>query len=153
MAKIIVSVISDLVTDQRVHKVSQTLHEMGYDVLLVGTKKLNSQPLQSRDYTTKRISLFFQKGFLFYAEWNIRLFFYLLFKKASLLLANDLDTLPPNYIAGRLKRSVVIYDTHEYFTETAELYNRGFVKTVWVSNENLFLPRIIYVYTVNKSIA
>ncbi|MEI8059726.1 MAG: glycosyltransferase [Ferruginibacter sp.] len=153
MAKIIVSVISDLVTDQRVHKVSQTLHEMGYDVLLVGTKKLNSQPLQSRDYTTKRISLFFQKGFLFYAEWNIRLFFYLLFKKASLLLANDLDTLPPNYIAGRLKRSVVIYDTHEYFTETAELYNRGFVKTVWVSIENLFLPRIIYVYTVNKSIA
>ena len=153
MAKIIVSVISDLVTDQRVHKVSQTLHEMGYDVLLVGTKKSHSQPLQSRDYSTKRISMLFQKDFLFYAEWNIRLFFYLLFNKASLLLANDLDTLPPNYIAAKLKRSIVIYDTHEFFTETAELYNRGFVKTIWLVIENFFLPRIKYIYTVNNSIA
>lgn len=153
MAKIIVSVISDLVTDQRVHKVSQTLHEMGYDVLLVGTKKSVSQPLQSRHYTIKRISMLFQKGFLFYAEWNIRLFFYLLFKKAPLLLANDLDTLPPNYIAAKLKGSIVIYDTHEYFTETAELYNRGFVKSIWVSIENYFFPKIKYIYTVNHTIA
>ena len=153
MAKIIVSVISDLVTDQRVHKVSQTLHEMGYDVLLVGTKKTNSQPLQSRDYATKRISMLFQKGFLFYAEWNIRLFFYLLFKKASLLLANDLDTLPPNYMAAKLKGSIVIYDTHEFFTETAELYNRGFVKSIWVGIESFFFPRVQYVYTVNNSVA
>lgn len=153
MAKIIVSVISDLVTDQRVHKVSQTLHEMGYDVLLVGTKKSNSQPLQSRDYTTKRISMLFQKGFLFYAEWNIRLFFYLLFKKAPLLLANDLDTLPPNYITSKLKGSILIYDTHEFFTETAELYNRGFVKRIWIGIEDFFFPRVKYIYTVNNSVA
>lgn len=153
MAKIIVSVISDLVTDQRVHKVSQTLHEMGYDVLLVGTKKSNSRPLQPRDYNTKRISMLFQKGFLFYAEWNIRLLFYLLFKKAPLLLANDLDTLPPNYIAAKLKGSVIVYDTHEFFTETAELYNRGFVKRVWTSIEDYFFPKLKYVYTVNNSVA
>jgi glycosyltransferase involved in cell wall biosynthesis len=153
MAKIIVSVISDLVTDQRVHKVSQTLHEMGYDVLLVGTKKSKSQPLQSRDYSTKRISMLFQKGFLFYAEWNIRLFFYLLFKKAPLLLANDLDTLPPNYFVATLKGSIVIYDTHEFFTETAELYNRDFVKRIWIGIEDFFFPRVKYIYTVNNSLA
>lgn len=153
MTKIIVSVISDLVTDQRVHKVSQTLHDMGFDVLLVGTKKTNSLPLQPRSYLTKRITVFFQKGFLFYAEWNIRLFFFLLFKKAPLLLANDLDTLPPNYIAGKLKRSVVVYDTHEFFTETAELYNRPFVKKIWVKIEDCFFPKVKYLYTVNNSIA
>ncbi len=153
MTKIIVSVISDLVTDQRVHKVSQTLHELGYDVLLVGTKKTKSREIGKRDYKTKRIAVFFQKGFLFYAEWNIRLFFFLLSKKAPLLLANDLDTLPPNYIAGKLKGSIVVYDTHEFFTETAELYNRSFVKNIWVRIENLFFPRIKYIYTVNHTIA
>ena len=76
MATVIVSVISDLVTDQRVHKAAQTLHEMGFEVVLVGTKKKKSLPLAARDYKTKRIKMLFQKGFLFYAEWNIRLFFF-----------------------------------------------------------------------------
>lgn len=153
MATVLVSVISDLVTDQRVHKVSQTLYEMGFDVLLVGTKKRKSLPLTARAYTTKRITMLFQKGFLFYAEWNTRLFFYLLLKRSTILLANDLDTLPPNYIISKLKKSVLVYDTHEYFTETAEVYNRPFVKKIWQRIEKIFFPGVKYIYTVNNTIA
>ena len=153
MTKIIVSVISDLVADQRVHKVSQTLFEQGFNVLLIGAKKRKSLPLTKRDYAAKRINMFFQKGFLFYAEWNMRLFFYLLIKKHHILLANDLDTLPANYIAGKLKRAVLVYDTHEFFTETAELYNRRFVKAVWVKIERFFFSRTRYIYTVSTAVA
>jgi len=153
MATVLVSVISDLVTDQRVHKVSQTLHEMGFEVVLVGTKKRNSLPLMKRAYTTRRITMLFQKGFLFYAEWNTRLLFYLLFKKSAILLVNDLDTLPPNYIISKLKRNVLVYDTHEYFTETAELYNRPAVKKIWQWIEKAFMPGVKYMYTVNNTIA
>lgn len=153
MATVIVSVISDLVTDQRVHKAAQTLHEMGFEVVLVGTKKKKSLPLTARDYKTKRIEMLFQKGFLFYAEWNTRLFFFLLFRSASILLANDLDTLPANYAVTKLKKRTLVYDTHEYFTETAELYNRPFVKKIWQRIENFLFPKVKYIYTVNNSIA
>lgn len=153
MATVIVSVISDLVTDQRVHKATQTLREMGFDVLLVGTEKKKSLPLAARDYKMKRIKMLFQKGFLFYAEWNTRLFFFLLFRSAKILLANDLDTLPANYTVAKLKKRILVYDTHEYFTETAELYNRSFVKKVWQRIENFLIPRVKYIYTVNNSIA
>ncbi len=153
MPTVIVSVISDLVTDQRVHKVAQTLHEMGFTVLLTGTKKRNSLPISTRDYLTKRIKIFFEKGFLFYAEWNVRLFFFLLSKPAKILLANDLDTLPPNFFISKIKKNILVYDTHEYFTETAELYNRKFVKSIWQKIENFFFPKVKYIYTVNKSIA
>ena len=153
MATVIVSVISDFVTDQRVHRSSQTLHEMGFDVLLTGTKKNNSLPLTARSYKTKRFTMLFQKGFLFYAEWNIRLFFFLLFKRADILLANDLDTLPANFLASKCRRSVLVYDTHEYFTEMAELYNRPFVKKIWRRIENYLFPKVRYILTVNNSIA
>jgi glycosyltransferase involved in cell wall biosynthesis len=153
MAKVIVSVISDLVTDQRVHKVSQSLYEMGFDVLVVGTKKKISLPLSSRTYKTKRISMLFQKGFLFYAEWNIRLFLFLLLHKATILLSNDLDTLLPNFILSKLKRKVLVYDTHEFFTETAELYRRTLIKKIWQLIENFIFPKLKYIYTVNSSIA
>ncbi len=153
MATVIVSVISDLVTDQRVHKVAQTLHNMGFNVLLVGSKKRTSMPLAERDYITKRIAVVFQKGFLFYAEWNVRLFFFLLFNPTKILLANDLDTLLPNYITSKLKKKALVYDTHEYFTETAELYNRPFVKGIWQRIEKLIFPKLKYIYTVNQSIA
>lgn len=153
MAKVVVSVISDLVTDQRVHKVSQSLYEMGFDILVVGTKKKNSLALTVREYKAKRLTMLFQKGFLFYAEWNIRLFLFLLLHKATILLANDLDTLPPNFILSKLKRNVLVYDTHEFFTETAELYRRPLIKKIWQQIENFIFPKLKYIYTVNSSIA
>ena len=150
---IIIAVISDLVTDQRVHKVSLSLHHAGYAVLLIGAKRKKSQALNPRDYKTKRIRMLFQKGPLFYAEWNIRLFFKLLFLRADAITANDLDTLPAGFIASRIKRCAVLYDTHEYFTEMQELQGRNRVKKIWLRIEQFFFPRLKFIYTVNDSIA
>ena len=80
MKRIIISVTNDLVTDQRVEKTCEVLSEIGYDVLLVGRKLKKSLPIQ-RNYRTKRFRLLFNKGVLFYAEYNIRLFIFLLFTK------------------------------------------------------------------------
>ncbi|HIE45252.1 MAG TPA: glycosyltransferase, partial [Flavobacteriaceae bacterium] len=45
MQRIIVSVINDLTTDQRVDKVCSSLKTLGFDVLLVGRKYKNSIPI------------------------------------------------------------------------------------------------------------
>src|SRR5690554_8125741 len=80
--KIIVSVTNDLYTDQRVHKVCSFLYENKYDVLLVGRKLKDSQEITDRSYEVKRFKLLFNKGALFYANYNLRLFLFLLFNKA-----------------------------------------------------------------------
>ena len=152
--RIIVSVTNDLYSDQRVHKVCTFLHENGMNVLLVGRKKRNSPELASRPYKTKRIKLLFERGILFYAAYNLRLFFILWFSKADLLLSNDLDTLLANYCAKRLKKKCeLIYDTHELFTEVPELANAPGKKAFWLKIERAIFPKLKKIYTVNQSIA
>ncbi len=152
MQKILVSVNADLVTDQRMQKVCQTLHEAGYAVFLVGRKSKNSLPLV-RPYQTHRIKTFSQKGFFGLAEWNIRLFFKLLFTQKDILLSNDLDTLLANYMAFKFSKAKLVYDTHELFTEIPELINRPKVQGFWLKIEQFIFPKLKNVYTVCGAIA
>jgi len=153
MKHVLVSVISDLATDQRVHRTSITLKEIGYQVVTVGRTLKSSPALEKRSYQTRRFTLWWEKGPLFYAAFNIRLFFFLLFNKADLLVANDLDTLLPNYLISKLKRIPLIYDSHEYFTEVPELQHRPAIKKVWQKIEASVFPRLKHIVTVNDSIA
>ena len=121
--KIIVSVTNDLSTDQRVDKICNTLLELNFDVVLIGRKLPNSIRVK-RVYSTRRFKLWFNKGALFYANYNIRLFFFLLFNKTDALWSNDLDTLLPNYLISKWKNKKLIFDSHEYFTEVPELVDR-----------------------------
>jgi len=151
---VIISVTNDLNTDQRVDKVANSLLDNGFRVLLVGRKIRNfSAPLISRGYDCHRFSLIFNKGFLFYFEFNIRLFFFLLFSKSDVLLSNDLDTLLPNFLVSKLKRKKLVYDSHELFVEVPELIHRPIVKKAWLLVEQFCLPRIKFAYTVSDSIA
>ena len=151
--RILVSVTSDLVSDNRVHKVCTALHESGFDVLLTGRKIPGGPDLSPRKYKTKRFKLPFNKGFFFYACFNLRLLGLLLVNKFDVLLANDLDTLPANFLIAKIKNKPLVYDSHEYFTEVPELVNRKFVKHIWEFMERIMLPHIKYAYTVCDSIA
>jgi len=150
----IVSVTNDLFTDNRVNKVSLFLVDQGYAVTLVGRKRKSSIELPERPYKTVRMKLLFETGAKFYAAFNFRLFWFLLFRKADILVANDLDTLLANYLAKKFKPSAeLIYDSHEYFTEVPELTSRPKVQKVWLKIERFIFPKLKKCYTVNSSIA
>ena len=151
--KIIISVSNDLSCDQRVNKVCNSLVDMGFDVLLVGVKRKNPSPLSPQKYKMVRFNNFFKTGVLFFVELNLRLFFYLLFKKCNILVSNDLDTLLPNVLISRLKKKKIVYDSHEYFTEVAELVARPKKQAVWKCVERYCFPKLKHIITVSDSIA
>ena len=150
--RITVLVSNDLEFDQRVAKVCSTLEQLGYQITLVGRMLPTSRHFE-RSYPTKRFKLLFERGGLFYAALNIRMFWYLLFAKTDVILANDLDTLLPAFLVSKLRGKELVYDSHEYFTEAEGLTGRGFQKKVWLSIERFVFPKLKRVYTVNESIA
>ncbi len=152
MKRIVVSVTNDLVFDQRVQKVCTTLTQINFEVLLIG-RKFTTSKKANFPYKTHRIKLLFNKGFLFYAEYNLRLFFKLLFFKKDILLSNDLDTLLPNYLISKIFNKKLVYDSHELFTEVPELINRPFQQNFWLKIEAFILPKLKNCYTVSNSVA
>jgi glycosyltransferase involved in cell wall biosynthesis len=152
LKKISLSVINDLVTDNRVHKVALSLKKMGFEPVLVGRVLPESHSVE-REYQTRRMKLVFQTGPLFYFEFNLRLFFLLLKSKVNVFVSNDLDTLPANFFAAKIKRKPLVYDSHEYFTEVPELIGRPVVRNIWIWLEKLLVPKVDAAYTVCESIA
>ncbi|MBP1629264.1 MAG: glycosyl transferase group 1 [Bacteroidetes bacterium] len=153
MKKVFVSVSNDLVTDNRVDKTCRSLIKEGYEIMLIGRVKKDSPNMNERPYKYKRMRLIFEKGFLFYAELNLRLFFRLLFSKADVLWANDLDTLWANFLVSKIRNKALIFDSHEHFTEVPELKYNKFAKWFWKRSEGFMLPRIKNIITVCTPIA
>ena len=147
------TVTTDLSYDQRMIRCCTSLAAAGYHVTLVGRRLRSSVPLTGQPYKQKRINCFFENGKLFYAEYNTRLFFYLLFKKMDGICAIDLDTILPGYFISRIKKIKRVYDAHELFCEMQEIVTRPAIHRFWKKIEKLTVPHFFLGYTVNHSIA
>jgi len=151
--QLVFTVTNDLNYDQRMQRICGSLADAGYDVLLIGRKLKTSLPLSSTNYKQKRIKCWFNKGKLFYSEFNIRLFFFLLFKKMDCICAIDLDTILPVYYISKLKGIKRVYDAHEYFSQLDEVVNRPNIYRFWHKIEKRMIPRFKNGYTVCDSLA
>jgi glycosyltransferase involved in cell wall biosynthesis len=152
LINLVLAVTNDIVTDNRVHKVAVTLQNNGYKVTVVGIKQKQSESTFGRSYKTRRFTLWFNKSALFYANYNIRLFFYLLKNKFDIIVSNDLDTLLGCWLATKIQRNVLVFDSHELFIEVPELVDRPVTRSLWHLKERLLMPSIKYGYSVSQPI-
>lgn len=135
------------------HRICNTLSENGYSVTLIGRKLSTSVPLREKIFFQKRIHCWFNKGKWFYAEYNTRLFFYLLLKKMDAICAIDLDTILPCLLIAKWKKITRIYDAHELFTGMKEVITRPHVQKQWNKIERYAAPKFKFGYTVSEGIA
>jgi glycosyltransferase involved in cell wall biosynthesis len=134
-------------------RICTTLAENGYDVTLVGRELPASLPLTPQKFKQRRLKCWFNKGKLFYFEYNLRLLNFLMLKKMDAICAIDLDTIHPCYIISWFKRIPRIYDAHEFFTELKEVITRPTVKKIWDAVEMKLVPKFKWGYTVSEGIA
>ncbi len=149
---VVLSVINDLHSDQRVHRTATLWVERGYRVVVLGRTYPNPAPLQ-RPYETHRLACRFNRGPWFYLEFQVRLWFALKRLRPDVYLANDLDTLGPNAWWAMRRAKQLVYDSHEYFLGAPELESRPLVQRLWRGVERYGIPRTDFRVTVNPSIA
>ena len=151
--KIIFTVTNDLTYDQRMIRICGSLAKVGYEVCLVGRQRAKSKPLQNQLFQQKRLDCWFDKGKLFYLEYNIRLFFWLLFQHSDAICSIDLDTILAGYWVAKIRKKAFVYDAHEYFTELPEVVERPRVQQIWQWIAHHTIPNTKYNYTVCESLA
>lgn len=150
---VLCTVTNDLTYDQRMQRICATLAGKGYSVELVGRVLPHSIPLEERAFRQRRLKCRFNKGFLFYLEFNLRLFVFLLRARYDAVCSVDLDTLPAGWAASLLRGKKRVFDAHEYFTEVPEVTHRPFVKWVWRGVARVCLPFYRHAYTVGPALA
>jgi glycosyltransferase involved in cell wall biosynthesis len=151
--RLLFAVTTDLSYDQRMQRICTSLARAGYAVCLVGWQRPQSVPLQARPYQQHRLTGWFQRGKLFYLEYNLRLFFYLLGQRAAAWACADLDAAVPTWLRARLGGQPFVYDAHELFTEVPEVVARPRVQRLWQWVENFIVPRARLRYTVGPALA
>lgn len=151
--RLVFTVINDLNFDQRMIRICNSLSKAGYEVTLVGRGHLQSGPMKKRAFCQKRLHVARTQGKLMYLTYWIKLFFYLLFKRADLICAIDLDTILPVYFASLFKRTKRVYDAHELFTEMKEVVTRPREKWLWDRIERFAVPRFPSGYTIGPCYA
>jgi hypothetical protein len=150
---IIMTVTNDLTYDRRMDRICSTLADNGFKVTLVGRRMRNSLPLSPKSWKGVRLRCWFNKGFLFYAEYNLRLFVWLLTKSFSIGCACDLDTALPVRMVSRLRGKKSVLDAHEYFTEVPEIASRPRIKAFWEWIGKRTIPKFQLRYTVGEELA
>lgn len=153
MSKIIFTVTNDLNYDQRMIRICSALQDAGFECVLVGRNKKNSKTISRQKYVQKRLNCFAEKGKLFYIEFNIRLFFYLLFTASDAICSIDLDTVLPGIWAAKLKRKKHIFDAHELFTHVPEVQRRPGIQKIWNRVQIYAFRHTGLAYTVGEKLA
>ncbi|MBT2621517.1 glycosyltransferase [Chryseobacterium sp. ISL-6] len=151
--KIITSAFSNLYTDQRIEKVCRTLYEKGYQIELIGNNWGGAEEMK-RPYSFFRIPLLSKSLKTAYFEFNWKLYKELK-KKAdqnTILHANDIDALLPNYLIAKRLNIPLVFDSHEIFSEMPAIQGKMSQK-MWRNLEKNIIPKLEYMITASGSYA
>lgn len=150
---IVCTVTNDISQDARMHRICGTLAKNGFQVTLIGRLKPTSIPLEKSNFNTERLTVASERGVLFYLNYNLKLFFYLIKSDADVICSVDADTLLAGRLATWFSNKELVYDAHELFTELPELDNKPVRKLVWKIINRVGLWGSVRCYTVNDELA
>ncbi|SFR12104.1 Glycosyltransferase involved in cell wall bisynthesis [Desulfoscipio geothermicus DSM 3669] len=162
MLQVAMFVINNFTNDARVHREAATLADSGYRVTVIALKDGNTPAEETVDnFYVRRINLLTRSlprvpGFQIfkYLEFIICSVFLAVRIRADICHGHDLNALVPAFVAARVLKAYLIYDTHELATGQNTQRRRIWGEmSLWHYMERWLIKRVHLVLTVSPGIA
>jgi glycosyltransferase involved in cell wall biosynthesis len=153
--RICMTVMSDYSNDPRVLREARTLRDDGHDVTVIALWKpgMAYHEYDGSIRIVRVLSRFWKGSKLIHLGYLIAAFPRAISCHSQIYHAHDLNTLLVGYLAGRLQRGILIYDSHELATEIYGLTHKPINRFLWRLLERFLIHRVDLVITVNQYIA
>ncbi len=163
-----VALLGSPVYDNRVLKEMETLASSGFKVSLISLVKSDSSSSLPEEFNNIKAYYLELSKYNRFRNRVLRIIFNLLLlmtdtfrytkllvsQKSNVYHANDLNTLLQCYIAAKINRAKLIYDSHELHKDSVmTLKNSRFIQKYLNMKESFLIRRADGVITVNKTIA
>jgi len=132
MKRVCMMLTNPCTNDARVIKEAMTLARNGYNVRILATMGNNTPKIEHiGGIAIKRIKRKFKSNTLLgKVEFTLKFTFAAVREKADIYHAHDLSTLLECYIASRVNRSKLVYDSHELFADPTKSRVAAFLYSV-----------------------
>ena len=142
--------------DPRVHQEARALVENGYDVTILCWDRDSKGPAYEtidgsgieRIYVRSTHGRGSVQAFFLVLFWG-KAYFQAVRKKFDIVHCHDFDTLPLGYLLARQKKSKLVYDAHESYTDMLINVPNWLKKTIY-ETENFLLRRLDLLITVGE---
>lgn len=125
--------------------------EYGFEVSVISIGERGKRYKNAEDFFhEKRIFVRFQGGPLKFIEFNLKLFWSILWNRYDIIHLRGLWVLPAVMMRQIIRHSHLIYDAHEYFAGLEIFHNRPLRKQLWLLVEKLSIPHINTLITVSE---
>jgi glycosyltransferase involved in cell wall biosynthesis len=136
---------------RRVLNEIETAQNAGFEAIVISTT--SADLIRSKyDFDYKRIYLpkSISRGFIRFPLFNLTLLFLILFRKFDVIHFRGIIPMPAILFRQFFRKSILIYDAHEYFRGHQVLDNRPFQRYFWMWFEKKMSRHLEYLITVSE---
>ncbi len=141
--------------ERRIQNQAMSAHAAGNRiwVLAIGRLDEDNQDITNTYSLWRFRTRFYRGGPLKFINFNIKIFFFLLFKRLKIIHCHDLWVLPAAAVITLLMNCQLVYDAHEFYNGL-EIFNRKKLqKKIWMTVENLCINQVAVLLTVSGPLA
>ncbi|MBN1150675.1 glycosyltransferase family 4 protein [candidate division WOR-3 bacterium] len=152
--KIIMVVFSIATEDRRVIREVNALSEVGFDVEVFFPyfKKMRRKIPEKGRFVEVKSGVFVSTPLRFAAFW-LKVLGNVYSIRPWAIHCHDVNTLPVGFLLARLRKCLLVYDSHEYAAGVKELKNNTLKRIFWSNVESFFASRADVIIAVNRHIS
>jgi glycosyltransferase involved in cell wall biosynthesis len=146
--------INPLDYERRIINEVNTAVRQGYQVQVYALGRPGEKKIEDKDNFVLRrvISVFYRGGPLKFISINVQLVALLFARSYDLIHCHDLWVLPAAACAAWLRRSVLVYDAHEYYAGLEIFSKKRLSRLIWLLAERIAVQQVQVLVTVSEKL-